>query len=186
MCIMRAGSCSLKPAVNRDHQGAGWSAQGRWQVFRRRFGDDRGSGPLPVPPKRGSLGAIVRSYTSAVTRWCRMNGRTYLAWQTPFYDRAIQDEAVLRNIRKYILDNPARSKLDTNTLEERASWDTGSHPGPRAVILDPEATGTAVADELFVVDLGRPAEPLGGRYVCGGHMVVADPLSASLDGIVIR
>jgi putative transposase len=50
-----------------------------------------------------------------------MNGRTYFAWQTRFYDHVIQDEAVLRNIRKYILDNPARWKLDTNTLEERAS-----------------------------------------------------------------
>jgi hypothetical protein len=36
-------------------------------------------------------------------------------------DHVIQDEAALRNIRKCILHNPASWKLDTNTLEERAS-----------------------------------------------------------------
>src|SRR5918994_2355149 len=150
-----------------------WGRPGIWTVARSTKTGIAGRDSSVVP-------------RSAVIRWCRMNGRTYFAWQTRFYDHVIQDEAVLRNIRKYILDNLARWKLDTNTLEERTSWDAGSHPGPRTVILDPEATGSAVADELFVVDLGRPAEPLGGRYVLGGHMVVADPLRASLDGIVIR
>ena len=38
----------------------------------------------------------------------------------------------------------------------RRSRDGGSHPRTRPVVLDPEAAGAAVADELFVVDLRRP------------------------------
>lgn len=67
-----------------------------------------GSGGVAVPPGRGSLGAIVRSYKAAVTRWCRMNGYAAFAWQPRFYDRIVRDEAALRNIRRYILHNPAR------------------------------------------------------------------------------
>jgi len=74
-----------------------------------------------VPPKPGSLGAIVRSYKSAVTRWCRMNDYTSFAWQSRFYDQVIRDEAALQNIRRYILDNPARWELDSNNPEKRVS-----------------------------------------------------------------
>ena len=66
------------------------------------------SGMLAVPPGPGSLGAIVRSYKSALTRWCRMNGYTSFAWQPGFYDRVIRDHAALRNIRRYILDKPGK------------------------------------------------------------------------------
>ena len=66
------------------------------------------SGMLAVPPGPGSLGAIVRSYKSALTRWCRMNGYTSFARQPGFYDRVIRDHSALRNIRRYILDNPAK------------------------------------------------------------------------------
>ncbi len=67
-----------------------------------------GSGAATVSPGRGSLGAIVRSYKAAVTRWCRTNGHADFAWQPRFYDRIIRDDAALRNIRRYILHNPAR------------------------------------------------------------------------------
>lgn len=63
---------------------------------------------VAVSPGRGSLGAIVRSYKAAVTRWCRANGHADFAWQPRFYDRIFRDEAALRNIRRYILYNPAR------------------------------------------------------------------------------
>jgi putative transposase len=72
------------------------------------------SGTLNVPPGPGSLGAIVRSYKSAVTRWSRMNGYTSFAWQPRFYDRVIRDHTALQNIRRYILDNPAKWEQDRN------------------------------------------------------------------------
>ena len=74
---------------------------------------------MTVPPGPGSLGAIVRSYKSAVTRWYRMNGYASFAWQPRFYDHVIRDEAALQNIRRYILDNPAKWELDRNNLEKR-------------------------------------------------------------------
>ena|SRR5215211_4191867 len=87
-----------------------------------------------VPPERGSLGAILRSFKSAVTRWCRMNGYTSFAWQPRFYDHIIRDEAALQNIRRYILDNPAKWELDRNNPEKRASRTPGRwslHPDHR-------------------------------------------------------
>lgn len=71
-------------------------------------------------PDRGSLGAIGRSYKSAVTRWCRMNGYTSFAWQPRFYDHIVRDDASLQNIRSYIRDNPAKWELDRNNPEKRA------------------------------------------------------------------
>jgi putative transposase len=79
------------------------------------------SGMLSVPPGPESLGAIVRSYKSAVTRWCRMNSYASFAWQPRFYDRVIRDHAALQNIRRYILDNPAKWELDRNNPERRLS-----------------------------------------------------------------
>jgi REP element-mobilizing transposase RayT len=86
-------------------------------------GDSRttgGSGTSTVLPERGSLGDIVRSYKSAVTRWCRMHGYTSFAWQPRFYDHVIRDRAALHKVRRYILDNPAKWELDKNNLERRA------------------------------------------------------------------
>ena len=79
-----------------------------------------GSGRLTDPPKPGSLGAIVRSYKSAVTGWCRTNGYTSFAWQPRFYDHVIRDGVALQNVRRYILDNPAKWELDRNNPEKRA------------------------------------------------------------------
>jgi putative transposase len=65
-----------------------------------------------MSPKSGSLSAILRSYKSAVTRWCRTNGHPAFAWQPRFYDRIIRNRVVLDGIRKYILDNPPQWDLD--------------------------------------------------------------------------
>ena len=52
--------------------------------------DDRKISNLPISaamskisPTAGSLGAIVRSYKSAVTRWCGMNNQPFFDWQDP-------------------------------------------------------------------------------------------------------
>ena len=43
-----------------------------------------------ISPKPSSLGAIIRSYKSAVTRWCRKNGYDQFAWQPRFYGHIIR------------------------------------------------------------------------------------------------
>jgi putative transposase len=65
-----------------------------------------------ISPRAGSLGAIVRSYKSAVTRWARSSGFPFFAWQERFHDEIVRDEPALDNIRKYIIDNPAMWNTD--------------------------------------------------------------------------
>ena len=65
-----------------------------------------------ISPKAGSLSTIIRSYKSAVTRLCGLQGVKQFAWQTRFYDHIIRDEKSLRNIRRYIMNNPAKWELD--------------------------------------------------------------------------
>ena len=61
-----------------------------------------------LSPKLGTLGAIIRSYKSSVTRWCRQNDDDIFHWQSRFYEHIIRDEKSLNNIRRYIIDNPAK------------------------------------------------------------------------------
>ena len=65
-----------------------------------------------LSPKAGSLGAIIRSYKSAVTNWAGLNGFRDFAWQPRYWDHIIRDERSLQEIRQYIHDNPARWELD--------------------------------------------------------------------------
>ena len=61
-------------------------------------------------PGRGSIGAIVGSYKSAVSkrinRWRGTAGAS--VWQRSYYEHIIRDDADLNRIRQYIWDNPAR------------------------------------------------------------------------------
>jgi REP element-mobilizing transposase RayT len=61
-----------------------------------------------ISPKTGSLGAIVRSYKSAVTRQCHQNNFDNFAWQPPFYKHIIRADGLLNRIRQYIINNPAK------------------------------------------------------------------------------
>jgi len=65
-----------------------------------------------ISPKRGSLSAIIRSYKSAVSRWCGMNGKNYFDWQPRFYDEIIRDQPHLDYVRQYIQNNPLKWELD--------------------------------------------------------------------------
>jgi REP element-mobilizing transposase RayT len=60
----------------------------------------------------GTLGVIVRSYKSSVTRWCRKNKFEYFQWQRNYYEHIIRNEQELYQIRKYIRNNPAKWELD--------------------------------------------------------------------------
>ncbi|MFB2878561.1 transposase [Floridanema aerugineum] len=61
-----------------------------------------------ISPKAGSLSVIMRSYKSAVSRWCHINGYESFAWQPRFYDHVIRNSSALDRIRKYIINNPAK------------------------------------------------------------------------------
>ena len=70
--------------------------------------------PNSVNPQAGSLGVIVRSFKSAVTRKVNQISHTQGArfWQRSFHDHILRDENDLDQHRKYILENPIRWKLD--------------------------------------------------------------------------
>ena len=58
-------------------------------------------------PAAGSLSTIVRSYKAAVTRNARRAGFSF-EWQSRFYEHVIKNSHAFRNIRQYILNNPAK------------------------------------------------------------------------------
>jgi REP element-mobilizing transposase RayT len=61
-------------------------------------------------PQSGSLGAIIGSYKSAVTRRINRIRETPGApvWQRNYYEHIMRNERSLNAIREYILHNPAR------------------------------------------------------------------------------
>jgi putative transposase len=72
--------------------------------------------PSPAPNVApGSLGAIVRSYKSAVTR--SINAHRHMpgakVWQRNYYEHIIRDEKGLSAIRAYIEANPANWQHDS-------------------------------------------------------------------------
>jgi len=66
-------------------------------------------GPIP-----GSLGAIVGSFKSAVTKRINRHRHTPggVVWQRNYYEHIIRTELALNAIRQYIRDNPLRWHLD--------------------------------------------------------------------------
>ena len=67
-----------------------------------------------MSPHAGSVGAMIRSYKSAVTYWCNRNGFPAFAWQPRCHDHIIRDENELARIRQYIRNNPANWELKKN------------------------------------------------------------------------
>ena len=79
----------------------------------------RASPRRPLGPQCGSIGAVVGSYKSAVSRrineLCRTPGAP--VWQRDYYDHIVRSEDELNRIREYIADNPARWADDAEHLE---------------------------------------------------------------------
>ncbi len=75
-----------------------------------------GIAPAPDVPRvaPGSLGAIVRSFKSAVTKQARemawMPGVPL--WQRNYYEHIVRNERELERLRRYIDENPERWELD--------------------------------------------------------------------------
>ena len=64
----------------------------------------------------GSLGAIIRSFKSAVTKRINQMGDSPGApvWQRNYYERVTRNERELDSSRQYIADNPAQWAGDEN------------------------------------------------------------------------
>ncbi len=63
-------------------------------------------------PASGSLGAVIRSYKSAVTKRINIirNAPGVKLWQRNYYERVIRSAMDLQRIRQYIESNPVRWK----------------------------------------------------------------------------
>ncbi|WP_282126644.1 transposase [Marinifilum flexuosum] len=61
-----------------------------------------------IAPKSGSLSVVIRSYKSALTKWCRQNGYFLFDWLPRFHDRIIRDQSEFDRIEEYIRKNPER------------------------------------------------------------------------------
>jgi putative transposase len=72
----------------------------------------------PLQPQRwsppGSIGAIVRSFKSAVTKTCNerqlTNGTPI--WQRNYYEHVIRKDEDMNRVRQYIIDNPKNWATD--------------------------------------------------------------------------
>lgn len=67
----------------------------------------------------GSIGSIIRSYKSAVTRWCNKNNQQNFQWQRNYYERVVRNENELNQIREYIQNNPLKWELDRENPESK-------------------------------------------------------------------
>jgi len=66
------------------------------------------------PPKSASVGAIVRSFKAAVTKWARENAFLDFAWQARYYDHVVRNYNSLTQIQEYIRYNPANWLFDSS------------------------------------------------------------------------
>ena len=84
----------------------------------------RHASPKITGPKQRSLGAIVGSFKSAVTK--RVNtlrgaqGRSI--WQRNYYEHVIRDDDDLGVLREYIVNNPLRWELDQLHPDNPSKW----------------------------------------------------------------
>ena len=62
--------------------------------------------------KQPTLGNIIGSFKSAVTKQARQNDHLYFKWQPRFYDHIIRNENDLRRIRTYIQNNVLKWEVD--------------------------------------------------------------------------
>jgi REP element-mobilizing transposase RayT len=64
-----------------------------------------------ISPKTGSLGSVVRSYKSAVSRLAHQAGFEF-GWQERYWDHIVRNDGELGRIRNYIIRNPVKWEHD--------------------------------------------------------------------------
>jgi REP element-mobilizing transposase RayT len=65
-----------------------------------------------ISPKSNTISSIIRSYKSAVTKYCNRLGLP-MAWQPRFHDHIIRNDESFKRISEYIKNNPSNWKDDT-------------------------------------------------------------------------
>lgn len=65
-----------------------------------------------ISPKSNTVSSIIRSYKSAVTKYCNRLKLPF-AWQTRFHDHIIRNDESFKRISEYIKRNPANWREDT-------------------------------------------------------------------------
>jgi putative transposase len=93
--------------INDMDDGTGRGADdGRGAAMLRPYDDN--PNPHKINVKPGSLGAIVRSYKSAVSYRINKEHNATGIWQRNYYEHIIRDEKDLQRIMDYIETNPSR------------------------------------------------------------------------------
>lgn len=64
-----------------------------------------------ISPKSNTVSTIIRSYKSAVTKYCNRLDLPF-AWQSRFHDHIIRNDKSFQRISEYIKNNPANWKED--------------------------------------------------------------------------
>lgn len=70
--------------------------------------------PNKFGPQSQNLGAVIRDFKAAVTRYARKQ-LVIFQWQPRFYDRIIRNDNELEKTREYILNNPYRQNINDNS-----------------------------------------------------------------------
>ncbi|MFA0961561.1 transposase [Roseivirga sp. BDSF3-8] len=58
-----------------------------------------------ISPKSNTVSSIIRSYKSAVTKYCNRLGLAF-AWQSRYHDHIIRNDESFHRIAEYIINNP--------------------------------------------------------------------------------
>jgi REP element-mobilizing transposase RayT len=82
-----------------------WLPQTDWKTNPKRTNQFRS-------PASGTLGSIIRSYKSAVSKLANEKGFSF-SWQPRFWDHAIRGNDALLSIREYIWQNPLNWDWDS-------------------------------------------------------------------------
>jgi putative transposase len=87
-------------------------------------------GISPRGPEPQSIGAIVGSFKSAVTKFINNQRGTpgTSVWQRNYYEHIIRDESTLERIREYIVTNPLRWAIDRENPSVAATHASPASP----------------------------------------------------------
>jgi putative transposase len=68
-------------------------------------------------PKTDNLSTVIGSYKSAVSKQINQLKNIKFKWQKSFHDHITRTDKSLDNIRKYIINNPAKWDRDENNIK---------------------------------------------------------------------
>lgn len=75
-------------------------------------------GACPVSTKRNTLGNIVGSFKSVVTKYINSHQLTF-GWQPRFYEHIIRNEKEFYRVKQYVKNNPINWEVDRNNNKKK-------------------------------------------------------------------